>query len=147
MSKTIQFTIAARQHGTPRKFKVYVYETLEDMYKSANAWSRRRSETDLEPNYHAITHSFNRIEIDEDGQEVSYPNVGIIRLAKGYLSSYIIAHEIAHATLNIYQLDCMGDNNDAYYHLDPGNETFCHILSELEHNMVSKLHRLGAYDD
>lgn len=141
----INFTIGVSSHGKTRKFKVYVYETLTDMYKATNRWSMLRDGTKVKENYHAITHSYNNIDINPDGTEVNYPNVGIIRLCKDYLHSYVIAHEIAHATLNVYQLDCVEETDNVYDHIDPGNETFCHILSELEHNIVSKLHRHGAY--
>jgi hypothetical protein len=146
-ASNIQFTVEVGSHGTPRSFKVYVYPTLDAMYTSADRWYKKRGEEPLKHNYHGLTHSYNAIHIDADGSEVNYKNVGIIRLTKGYLHSYIIAHEIAHATLNIYQLDCVKDGDTLDQHLDPGNETFCHILSELEHNIVSKLHRTGAYDE
>jgi hypothetical protein len=143
----IEFTVHASSHGKDRAYKVYVYDSLEDMYAATDRWHFKRGETGGDHNYHGITHSYQRIEYDKDGHELSYPNVGIIRYCKGYLSSYIIAHEIAHATINIYQMDCVGDTDLALDHLDPSNEVFCHILSELEHNIVSKLNRLGAYDE
>lgn len=143
----IEFTIGVASHGVQRSFKVYVYPTLEAMYRTTDRWQARRGEKPGEHNYHAITHSYNTIDINDEGREVQHRGVGIIRLAKGYLHSYVIAHEIAHATLNVYLLDCVQETDLVFDHIDPGNETFCHILSELEHNIVSKLHRSGAYAD
>lgn len=142
-----EFTIAASSHGRKRSFKVYVYPSLEAMYKATDRWNKVRGDKPVKHNYHAITHSYNKIDIDKHGNEINYPNVGIIRLCKGYLSSYIIAHEITHATLNIYKLDCVEETDNVLDHIKPSNETFCHILSELEHNIVSKLHRTGIYDE
>lgn len=149
MSKGLvgQFTIPVSSHGVLRKFKVYVYPDLESLYAATDRWFKKRSEKPDKHNYHAITHSYNTINIDADGEETNYPTVGIIRLCKGYLYSYIIAHEIAHATLNVYQLDCLEETDPVLDHIDPGNEKFCHILSELEHNIVSKLNRGGFYDE
>lgn len=143
----VEFTVSASSHGTKRNFKVYVYPTLEAMYAAADRWAKKQYEEPSKHNYHGITHSYNTIEVDKDGNEVHYPNVGIIRLCRGYLHSYVIAHEVAHATINIYQLDCVKESDLAEEHLNPGNETFCHILSELEHNIVSKLHKSGVYDE
>lgn len=146
MNSTGQFTIPVSSHGVLRKFKVYVYPDLESMYEATDRWHKKRGDSEpSEHNYHAITHSYNTIDIDADGKEVQYANIGIIRLCKGKLHSYVIAHEVAHATLNVYQLDCVDEIDPVLGHINPGNETFCHILSELEHNLVSKLNRGGYY--
>ena len=142
----LQFTVPVSSHGTLRKVKVYIYNELEDMYHAAEAYDKKHTIESYDREYHALTHSFEWYDINKDGSEVTHQLTNIIRLCFGYLASYIIVHEIAHAALHIYQLDCTDETDPLFDHINPGNETFCHIVSELEHNIVSKLNRLGAYD-
>lgn len=145
MKARLEFTVPVSNHGKTRKVKVFVYERLKDMYHAADIHIKKTGQEQLEHNYQAITHSFEIFTVDRK-KDHSMPNVCVIRLCLGHLHSYIIAHEIAHAALHIYSLDCLEETDPVLDHINPNNEVFCHIVSELEHNIVSKLHRKGAYD-
>lgn len=125
----------------PREVRVVVHKDLRAMRSAATQYDRRsgRPNTSHKDTL-GVCHRF----VSENavtGQK--QPLVAIVRLAPPNMGAGLVAHEMAHAAVWLWEL-AQGDRK-----LDCGNdEPFCWILGELVRQTTIKLleldHDLGA---
>lgn len=70
----------------------------------------------------------------------------LIRLARGYLGSQVLSHEVHHAATALYGAH-VGDRVSRRAHLNHFNEPFAHLYSDLFASLVRCLDRHGYYHD
>lgn len=127
-----------------RHVQVCVYDNLAALRSAATRHDRRsmsNRQRTRHKNPHAetmgICHRF-----EHEGPNGEYrPLCAIIRLAVPYIGAGITAHECAHATQWIWELD--------YGHLPftaEHDEPFAWILGELCRQITIKMHDIGAHD-
>jgi len=135
----IEFTVTPHKIKQRRTVKVYIYDTVADLRRAANKYDLK---TKLHgADYHndtlGVTHRFERINVDTDE---SHPNVAIIRLAATHLTTRIISHEAAHASVWIYQLDVSEQPPSPDVSIDD-EEHFCHLVSDITSAIVDQIYK------
>lgn len=136
MVKPLRFML--KVPNTKQWFWVIVHPTLKELRTAATAHSRDWEDAKISYNKaYGCTHSYSRTVIARGGAQKDHPNIGIIRLSRGYLSPSIVVHELVHAAAHIYRLR----NHDRIHISDMAQEEkLAYIVSDLWHDMNTKLH-------
>jgi hypothetical protein len=145
----ISFQISTNHSGKHRTIKVFVYDSKKELRTAAHKYSLRNYEPEDEEYYNsagALTHSFQRFKMAEDGIVMMHENSNIIRLSKDQIGSETICHESAHAALHIYHIDCVKEADVAEEHINSGNEQLCYLVGDITKKIVNKLYEYGCYD-
>lgn len=137
-----KFQISTRRTGKKRQINVIVYDDVKRMREHATLWTKRvQGKADDFSDCEGVTHREEWIDVKTDE---SMPYCGTIRLHKGRLGVGIVAHEVTHAALWIYELDIERNGVNT---VDIGKEEiFCYIVSDLNTKLVNKLYDYGFYD-
>ena len=132
MSKPRRIQVSSRALGYPAQVRVYVYDTLEQL--------------------RAASERFNGVEVPRAaGITQAYPDansgavIAIVRLARDWLGTTIVSHEIHHAATAIYGAS-LPDDTTAAEVLTHHNEPFAHLYSDLFGRLVKALYRHGYYE-
>lgn len=137
-------------------FKVIVYENIKQLRKDTKKYDALRKvkiKDNEDEEILGLCHSFERYKADKDGKFKRLPNIGIIRLAKTYLTTEIVAHEVVHAAMHNYRIDY---GNEDIYNGTNGNanfgnnccdeeENFAYIYGELFRDITNKLYKYGLW--
>lgn len=91
-----------------------------------------------------VTHKFTRVTYTKHGEQVEYPNIGIIRLAQGHIPPGIIAHELMHAVAWTFKLK-YGPNMGAAYKNGWREEKLARMYGETFREMNLILHKKGFW--
>ena len=116
--------VASSALGEREVVYVHVYDTLEEMRAAAEAW---HPEVPSQDGAFGITQAC----LDEDGRAT----VVVVRLAQGWLTPEIVAHEMHHAATALYGAHA-GDRISRRAHLNHHNEPMAHLFSDLYGNLV-----------
>lgn len=125
-------TISSRALGERVHVSVYVYDTLAEMRRAGERYNGNELSDAL-----AVTQA----RTDDDGRAGSV----LVRLARGYLGTQVVVHEIHHAATALYGAS-VDDKIERGEHLNHYNEPFAHLQSDLTARLVDRLYQLGYYD-
>lgn len=135
---TTDFQISTNRSGRNRTFNVRVYDDLKAMRRDAANWTKRvRGESEDFGGALGVTHRNERLTVSEGKDDVSHDLVGMIRIHRSALRTGIITHEVAHAALWVFELDCGGRPTTENHEQE---EVFCHIVGSLTAKFVHKLY-------
>ena len=133
------FTISTDRIGPRRWIQVRIHDSVQDLRRAAH---RLRPDTmsawwdECCGCFHPTYHWFN-----QETQQRRYSTngyAGLLRLADGYVTSEIVAHELVHAAVQVYRMNVRADvrigSNCA------GNEeNLAYIYGELYADLEAKL--------
>lgn len=127
------WTINTHLSGVEREIEVYLYDDKFKLRRAAREHNRRWSPSpDGFRHAVGVTHGYTRIQIGADGTETPHPQAVTLRLARGFLTPEIVAHEVAHAAQHLYGLDLYeSEGAELTDHWNAGNEKFAHLLGGL----------------
>lgn len=124
-------TVSSRALGPRRHVRVVIYDTLPELQAAGQAYNGN-DQTGAAGLTQAWTDSRGRT------------GGVIVRLARGYLGTRVVSHEIHHAATAIYG-SMVGDRISRQAHLNHYNEPFAHLYSDLLGRLVDRLYELGYY--
>ena len=133
------FTVSTRQTGHPRRVRVVVYDTADEMRAAAQKY---RNAADGFIN--AIGVSQPRFRGIIAGTELgmrAYPGCGVVRLVRGEMGAAVLAHEMTHMALAIYR----EDSGRASLRNMKNEEMLCHIVSDLVRSANRQFWKAGIY--
>jgi len=130
----VKFQIATRRSGEYRTISVIVYDDLGQMRRDATRWGKLYS---ANPNGYfdqalGVAHRWNG---------TKRTSAGIIRLWRGALGAGLIAHEVTHLAIGIYQHDC----NKDLFEIE-NEEILCHLIGELNAKLCAALWKRKFYE-
>lgn len=126
--------LSSRALGKRDHLTVRIYDTVEELRTAATRFNGHTSDEDN------ATLGVTQLARNEDWSRVWVT----VRLARGYLSTQIVAHELHHATAAIYGAS-LGKRIDTRAHLNHHNEPFAHLFSDFMHHLVDRMYALGYY--
>lgn len=117
-------------------FWVIVHDTVEEMRRAADQYDIKSGavrpirgagdETGYFGRALGVTHKYEREIYTKNGLWIEYPNVGVIRLCKPYLSTEIVSHELMHAVAWTWKLK-YGHSIGRAYKNGWREEMLCHM--------------------
>lgn len=116
--------------------KVFIYDDMKALRRDAREHAIEAGnyrEGDFKECY-GVSHRFERVRVDNDESD---PHVSLIRLHKNFLRSGIIAHEVVHSALWIYELD--NGKGPSMEDIEK-EEEFCYIVGDLNARIINKLY-------
>lgn len=139
---TEKFQIRAK--GYNFYFNVHVYDKIHIMRRYALNYSRRTGNGEDVADIHGIVHPYTKLKVGPKGGKTTERHsldIGIIRLTKTHLSTFVVAHEVMHAAMHLYRTknkkrvnaDFGGENSD-------NEESFANIYASLFRDMTIKLY-------
>lgn len=135
-----------RARGQKKYFFVHVYDNIGDLRKDADEFDFKGSGKVNGSNdkYYGICNTFKRYKVLPTGKWQINDNIGIIRLAKGYLSVEITSHEVAHAAFWQYRIN--HKRHASFEDKENKNEEeFASIYGKLFHDITNKLYKHGFW--
>lgn len=123
--------VSSQALGPRLRVRVIVYDTLAEMRDAGRRYNGNDQSRAV-----GLTQST----ADMSGRSVHV----IVRLARGYLGTQIVSHELHHAATALYG-SMVGDRVSRQAHLNHHNEPFAHLYSDLMHRLVDRLYDLGYY--
>ena len=102
---------------------VHIYETLDEMRAAADAFVGLAENGGA----YGVTQAW----ADEDGRTTDV----VVRLARGWLTPEIVAHEMHHAATALYGAH-VGDRISRRAHLNHHNEPMAHLFSDFYGRLV-----------
>lgn len=120
---------------------VFVYDTVEKLRLDA----KRYKQTDDFDDCLAVCQPTRRIEIRPNGEEIEYSNLGAIRILTT-AGSEVTAHELLHASLDIYR-EKNKRKADFGEHCNDAEEELCYIHGQLFSMLVSKMYKYGIWGE
>lgn len=131
------FTITIHDARKPMAVRVVVHEDVPALRKAAqmhyNNWRGRKREDDLEEVF-GVCHRFH---MADD------PVYAVVRLAPPNLGAGIVAHEMAHAAVWLWQIQTKFDKKVQL--TCENDEWFAWVLGELVRHTTTKLYEKGVY--
>ena len=121
----IRFRVASSALGEREVVHVHVYPDLEAMRAAGEAWH-----PDVPDQSGAL--GITQACTDEDGRAT----LVVVRLAEGWLTPEIVAHEMHHAATALYGAH-VGDRISRRAHLTHHNEPMAHLFSDLFARVVA----------
>lgn len=130
----VRFQISTRRSGEYRTVRVCVYDNLGQLRNHAEAWGRKYSDAPLGYFDEALGVAHRR-------NGTKRTSAGIIRLWRGALGAGLIAHEVTHLALGIYQHDC----NKSLHKIE-NEEILCYLIGELNAKLCAALWKRKFYE-
>ena len=127
-----KIVVSSRAMGRRDKVTVLVYDTLAEMRAAASAYNGTDNHDSI-----GVTQVACWV---QTGRTKSV----IVRLARDYIGTLVISHEIHHAATALYGAH-VGDRISTARHLTHCNEPFAHLFSDLLARLVDRLYELGYY--
>lgn len=131
-----RFKISTEHSGRKRTIQVCVYDTLEQMRRAGEAYSRKHTagQTGFNEAY-GLSQIHQREYVFESGAVRKHPYAGFIRLARGHLQAGLLAHECTHMAIGIYQQDVQRTIPDM-----EREEKLCYLVGDLMARLTAKLY-------
>lgn len=144
------FRVSTRHSGLRRFVRVTVYDTVDELRHAADNYSRRLGTyvTGEFDGAHGVTHSFQRILIDSEGEEQApgASTAAHIRLHRAALGTSVVTHEVAHAALAVYDQDCLKEMGPVHQDMKQ-EEILCYLVGDLSARIVNRLYAYGCYEN
>lgn len=144
-----------------RKFKLKIANTdywfwvqIHDDLASMVAASRAHDELSgadngtgeyYHPGVEGVTHRYERVTY-KDGEQKDYPNIGIIQLAAGHMSTQIVSHELMHAVLWAFRLKYdTASTGRLKWKMSWREEKLAYMYGDTFSELVRVLHKKGFW--
>lgn len=138
--------MSTRHSGSRRFVRVSVYPDVGSMRAAALKHSQREGyiREDEYSGAHGVTHSIDVLHIGADGSQIRSPMAAHIRMYDGALGTGVLTHEVTHASLAIYNQDCLEEQGPVHDEM-PQEEILCYLVGDLTARIVNKLYSFGYY--
>lgn len=120
---------------------VYVYDDKNKLRAAAREY---KQEDDFD-NCLAVCQPQRRIVISPTGEVKEYDNLGVVRILNT-AGSEIAAHELLHASLNLYR-EKHRKNADFGEQCNDEEEELCYIFGQMFSMLVSKMYKNGYWKE
>lgn len=120
-------------NGPKRYVRIYLYDTVEELRKAASRFHYEAPDSDTNKASGIFTPPTQHFKYAKDGSETDLTDPhygGMIRLARGHLTTEVIAHECIHAACAIYRLD-ITKSVVLWTHCNLREEQFAYLVGQL----------------
>lgn len=134
------FTIHVHDCRKPMAVRVKVHDSVAALRSAATKWDRtwpkrlQRENTHAEDKTLGVCHRFHMLDD---------PVVAIVRLAPPHVGAGVVAHELTHAAVWLWEIENKFENVPINCLND---EWFCTLLGELVRQTTNELYARGVYE-